>query len=194
MLGLAGCDKDTGMVSLLCAGMRHHATTLRVRLESRCQYRHSRIGSYEARQVQVHGELNGPAGNERFERGKSKLDQGPPEHRSSPSSIRGTRGRDSADGADSEAARDWSRRESEGGGRGRLGPRSASMRTNRSVPKSCPASAKIQRRAQQQREIDRGWLGSHKVHYAKLQFLDAVRGASKRSAATPRRLHAQGFE
>jgi hypothetical protein len=27
-----------------------------------------------------------------------------------------------------------------------------------------------------QREIDRGWLGSHKVHYAKLQFLDAVRG------------------
>jgi hypothetical protein len=41
MLGLAGCDKDTGMVSLLCAGMRHYATTLRVRLESRCQYRHS---------------------------------------------------------------------------------------------------------------------------------------------------------
>ena len=33
-----------------------------------------RIGSYEARQVQAHGELNGPAGNERFERSKSKLD------------------------------------------------------------------------------------------------------------------------
>jgi hypothetical protein len=49
-----------------------------------------RIGSYEARQGQAHGEPNGPTGNERFER-KSKLDQGPPEHRSGPSSIRGTR-------------------------------------------------------------------------------------------------------
>ena len=56
-----------------------------------------RIGSHEARQVRAHGELTGPTGIERLERAKSKLDQGPPEHRSGPSSVRGTGSWDRSD-------------------------------------------------------------------------------------------------